>query len=87
MTSRAMMKSAQEQWEALQKVTEAAQEVLPEGERQVLEQVTRNGATRTLRRLDAERTKVSNPPRDAELDDEVTEIREIRQVLRVTAGG
>lgn len=83
MTSRAMMKSAQEQWEALQRVTDAAQDVLPEGECRVLERMTRSGATRALDRLDAVSRPDTPTPAGA---DESTEVRDIKQVLRTAAG-
>lgn len=91
MTSKTVLQSALAQWEALENVTEAARQVLPEEESRALNKVTTNGATRTLECLDEHRRKYSTstsaPERGEDVDDEPTEIRNIRSVLQQAAAG
>jgi hypothetical protein len=85
-----MMQSTLDQWVALEKLTDTAKEVLPEEECKVIDKTVKNGATRTLHRLE-ERRKTPPPQGrrvngtgetpEEQLPDEPTDLVELRQVL------
>jgi len=92
-SAKLVLQSATATWKAVQRVAEAAREVLPEAECEAIDEKARSGATRSLTQLEETMSTPPAPPRredEAEAcfeEDEPTEVRDLRQVLTAQAAG
>lgn len=94
--TRKVMQSALDQWVAIEQITDVAKRVLPPEECRKIDNTAKVGAERTLHQLDAQqkrktpqpapRTDDALPPIEDGIADEITELREIREVLERQVG-
>lgn len=88
MSSRAVMESVAEQWEALEELQRAARKVLPNSESELLDNTSRGGAERALTGLDKRQEQgreAATPPPGA--SEEPTENEHVREALETRAAG